>query len=80
MNLQQAVDAPRLHHQWLPDEVKWEPFGLVPDVQRALQAKGHKLAEKPGNMGDAECIMIEPNTGVRLGASDPRSDGKAIGY
>jgi gamma-glutamyltranspeptidase/glutathione hydrolase len=81
MNIQQAIDAPRIHHQWLPDELVGEPFGLSGDTQRALIARGHKLAEKPRYLGDAEGIMIEEKTGIRLGATDPRrSDGQAIGY
>src|SRR5882724_3467886 len=80
MNIQQAIDAPRIHHQWLPDEVVWEPYGLSGDTQRALTSRGHKLA-KPRYLGDAEGIMIEEKTGVRLGATDPRrSDGMAVGY
>jgi gamma-glutamyltranspeptidase/glutathione hydrolase len=80
MHLQQAIDAPRVHHQWLPDQITYEPFGLVPDVMRRLQSMGHKLVDKPRYMGDAEAIMIEDQTGVRLGASDPRLDGRAVGY
>jgi gamma-glutamyltranspeptidase / glutathione hydrolase len=81
MGIQQAIDFPRIHHQWLPDELVGEPFGLSGDTQRALSSRGHKLAEKPRYLGDAEGIMIEEKTGVRLGATDPRrSDGLAIGY
>jgi gamma-glutamyltranspeptidase/glutathione hydrolase len=80
MNIQQAIDAPRIHHQWLPDELVGEPFGLSGDTQRALTARGHTLA-KLRYLGDAEGIMIEEKTGVRLGATDPRrSDGQAVGY
>ncbi|HET6973244.1 MAG TPA: gamma-glutamyltransferase [Pyrinomonadaceae bacterium] len=80
MNIQQAIDFPRIHHQWLPDELVGEPFGLSGDTQKALAARGHKLA-KLRYLGDAEGIMIEEKTGVRLGATDPRrSDGLAIGY
>ncbi|HJP93145.1 MAG TPA: gamma-glutamyltransferase [Pyrinomonadaceae bacterium] len=80
MNIQQAIDFPRIHHQWLPDELVGEPFGLSGDTQKALIARGHKLA-KLRYLGDAEGIMIEEKTGVRLGATDPRrSDGLAIGY
>jgi len=80
MNIQQAIDAPRIHHQWLPDELVGEPFGLSGDTQRALTARGHTLA-KLRYLGDAEGIMIEEKTGMRLGATDPRrSDGQAIGY
>jgi gamma-glutamyltranspeptidase/glutathione hydrolase len=80
MDIQQAIDAPRIHHQWLPDEFVWEPYGLSGDTQRVLSALGHRLA-KPRYLGDAEGIMIEEQTGVRLGATDPRrSDGMAVGY
>lgn len=81
MNIQQAIDAPRVHHQWLPDELVWEPYGLSGDTQRALANRQHKLVTKPRYMGDAQGIMIEEKTGVRLGATDPRrSDGLAVGY
>ena len=80
MNIQEAIDFPRIHHQWLPDELVGEPFGLSGDTQRALTSRGHKLA-KLRYLGDAEGIMIEEKTGMRLGATDPRrSDGQAIGY
>jgi len=80
MNIQQAIDAPRIHHQWLPDELVFEPYGLSGDTQNALLARGHKFA-KPRYLGDAEGIMIEEETGMRLGATDPRrSDGLAVGY
>jgi gamma-glutamyltranspeptidase/glutathione hydrolase len=80
MNIQQAIDAPRIHHQWLPDELVYEPYGLSGDTQEALRSRGHKLG-KPRYLGDAEGIMIEEKTGIRLGATDPRrSDGQAVGY
>ncbi|MGA9767799.1 MAG: gamma-glutamyltransferase [Blastocatellia bacterium] len=80
MNLQQAIDAPRFHHQWMPDHIRWEPFGLNRDTRAALEKRGHSLAEKPGYMGDAEGIMIDPQSNMRLGARDPRLGGAAIGY
>ncbi|HXG94519.1 MAG TPA: gamma-glutamyltransferase [Blastocatellia bacterium] len=80
MNIQQAIDAPRIHHQWMPDQVRWEPMGLNADTRKALEKRGHKFAERPGYMGDAEGIMIEPKTGMRLGASDPRLGGVPVGY
>ena len=80
MNIQDAIDAPRIHHQWLPDELVGEPSGFSSDTQRALAARGHTLG-KLRYLGDAEGIMIEEKTGVRLGATDPRrSDGLAVGY
>ena len=80
MDIQQALDFPRIHHQWLPDELIFEPYGLSGDTQKALTALGHKLS-RPRYLGDAEGIMIEEKTGMRLGATDPRrSDGLAVGY
>src|ERR1041385_757476 len=72
MNIQQAIDAPRIHHQWLPDELVYEPYWLSGDTQKALTKSGHKLVKKPRYLGDCEGIMIEEKTGVRLGATDPR--------
>jgi gamma-glutamyltranspeptidase/glutathione hydrolase len=80
MNIQQAIDSPRIHHQWLPDEITHEPYGLSADTQRALAARGHKLTTRPRYMGDAHGIMIEEKTGMRLGASDARNEGAAVGY
>lgn len=80
MNIQQAIDAPRIHHQWLPDEITYEPFKLSVETQSALEVLGHKLVSTPRFMGDAHGIMIESRTGMRLGASDPRNDGVPIGY
>ncbi|HEV2912485.1 MAG TPA: gamma-glutamyltransferase [Pyrinomonadaceae bacterium] len=89
MNLQQAVDAPRIHHQWLPDELYYEPYGLSADTERALRSRGHLLTLRPeykgptrqAFMGDVQGVMIEERSGVRLGASDPRrSDGLPAGY
>jgi gamma-glutamyltranspeptidase / glutathione hydrolase len=82
MNIQQAIDAPRIHHQWFPDVVRHEPLGLSSDTLRVLESFGHKLEEAttPRNIASAEGIMIEAGTGMRLGASDPRNDGVPVGY
>jgi gamma-glutamyltranspeptidase / glutathione hydrolase len=80
MNMQEAIDSPRIHHQWLPDEIRDEPLGLSADTRRALESRGHKFATKSFYMSDAQGIMIEDKTGMRLGASDARQDGAAVGY
>ncbi|PYS94053.1 MAG: gamma-glutamyltransferase [Acidobacteria bacterium] len=88
MNMQQAIDAPRIHHQWLPDELDFEPYGLSADTERILKARGHQAFVRPnagwttggGYMGDAQGVMIEPQTNARLGASDSRHEGVALGY
>jgi gamma-glutamyltranspeptidase/glutathione hydrolase len=79
MNIQQAIDWPRVHHQWMPDEIAYEPYGLAPDALNKLKAMGHKFGS-PRYMGDAEGIMIEDKTNIRLGGSDPRTDGKSVGH
>jgi gamma-glutamyltranspeptidase/glutathione hydrolase len=78
MNIQQAIDAPRIHHQWYPDEIRYEPYGMSPDTLNVLKALGHKFGT-PGYNASATGIMIDEK-GVRLGAIDSRSDGEAIGY
>jgi gamma-glutamyltranspeptidase/glutathione hydrolase len=80
MNLEEAIDSPRIHHQWLPDEIRDEPLGLSADTRRALEARGHRFASEPIYMSDAQGIMIEEKTGMRLGASDARQEGAAVGY
>ena len=79
MNVQEAVDAPRFHHQWLPDEIRLERQGFPADVVNALTALGHKTSVE-SDMGDVHAIMIDPKTGARLGASDPRMNGRTVGY
>jgi gamma-glutamyltranspeptidase / glutathione hydrolase len=81
LDIEEAVNAPRFHHQWLPDEIIVEDR-LSPDTMNVLRSKGHKLQidYSWGDWGDGECIMIDPRTGERLGASDGRNNGKAVGY
>ncbi len=80
MGIQEAVDAPRIHHQWLPDRILAEKGAIVRDVENALHARGHRIDSRE-TIGDAHCIMIEPKTGIRLGAPDPRVGlSKASGY
>ncbi len=85
LNVQQAVNAPRFHQQWQPDWVYVERVGFSPDTLSLLRNMGHKIAtEDPvwasGYWGDAEVIEINPKTGERLGGTDARNNGKAVGY
>jgi gamma-glutamyltranspeptidase/glutathione hydrolase len=81
MPVMQAVEAPRINHQWLPDIVQYERHRMSTDTQNALQAMGHKLEIRPINQGGAETVMIDPATNLRLGASDIRKpDAKSVGY
>lgn len=83
MDLPRAIAAPRLHHQWLPDLAEFEPYAISEDVRTKLESMGHKLTppRSTNRWGDAEGILIDPTSGERIGASDPRSaDAAAIGY
>jgi gamma-glutamyltranspeptidase / glutathione hydrolase len=79
LTIQEAVDAPRIHHQWMPDKLVIERIGFAQDVIDALKARGHSL-ETRRSIGDCHAIMIDARTGVRLGAADTRMDGVAVGY
>ena len=86
MNIQEAVNAPRFHNQWLPDAVNVEQW-FSPDTVKSLEQLGHKVEMGETVAGDwtpywadGECIAIDQKTGERLGASDVRNNGKAVGY
>jgi gamma-glutamyltranspeptidase/glutathione hydrolase len=79
LDIQQAVAAPRFHHQWLPDSITMEKVGFSPDTEKSLSNFGHKL-DLRNYWSDGECIAIDPKTGERLGAPDPRNNGAAAGY
>jgi gamma-glutamyltranspeptidase/glutathione hydrolase len=79
MNAQEAVDAPRFNHQWLPDLVRYERHGLSRDTQDALAARGHQLSEVE-SQGVAESILVDAKSGLLEGGCDRRApDGAAIG-
>jgi gamma-glutamyltranspeptidase/glutathione hydrolase len=80
LNIQQAVNAPRFHNQWMPDNILIEPTGISPDTVGILERMGHKVVRSRNFLGDAECIEIDERTGERLGASDGRNEGKAVGF
>lgn len=85
MNVAQAVEMPRFHHQWLPDQINFEHFSFAPEVQIKLKEKGHHLIELPIGLvaypGHAMSIAIDFQTGYRMGAADSRAaDGGAAGY
>jgi gamma-glutamyltranspeptidase / glutathione hydrolase len=79
MNIQEAVDSPRIHHQWYPDQIFFERRGLPKDVIENLERRGHKLVERAGYQGEVQAILIDEN-GVKYGAVDPRGYGLAMGY
>jgi gamma-glutamyltranspeptidase/glutathione hydrolase len=86
MNIQEAVNAPRFHHQWLPDRVSVEQW-FSPDAIKSLEQMGHKIeigetieGDWTPYWSDGECIAIDLVTGERLGASDGRHNGRPVGY
>lgn len=76
MDVQTAVNAPRQHHQWFPDELTFE--GKNPDLAKKLETLGHNVRTQ--KQGDAHSIWIDPKTGTYHGAADRRINGKAAGY
>ncbi len=80
MNMQQAVDAPRMHMQWYPDEIFVEPGYLTASTQAALEAMGYRFKPVPA-WGADEAILVNPKTHLLEGANDRRRPaGLAIGY
>jgi gamma-glutamyltranspeptidase/glutathione hydrolase len=80
MTIQQAVDAPRFHHQWLPDVIQYEKGAFAPEVVTELKGMGYTLKQY-GKWGAAEAILVDPVTGALEGGSDYRHPaGAAMGY
>ncbi len=78
MDVQEAVDGPRLHHQWFPDEVRFEGISQFPKTVAALRALGHQVSGT--RQGDAHTIWVNPRTGGYVGAADKRLSGSSLGY
>lgn len=80
MNAEQAVDAPRIHMQWFPDEIQYEPGALDDATIETLRADGYAF-KQIRQWGSAQAIIVDPKTGVLTGGSDRRrSSGAALGY
>lgn len=80
MNIQEAVDAPRFHHEWLPDVVTYERHGLSPDTVALLETRGHSLTTL-GRQGTAQAIFYDSDNDLLAGAADRRWAGSsAAGY
>jgi gamma-glutamyltranspeptidase/glutathione hydrolase len=78
LNVQEAIDAPRFHHQWLPDVIRYERYGLSPDTIALLKARGHALSEA-SSQGVAEGILFDAKSGLLEGGVDRRAaDGAAV--
>ncbi len=78
MDVRQAVDAPRLHHPWFPDEITFEGTAEHAAAVERLRARGHRVAGS--SQGDAHTIGLDPRGGAYLGAADRRINGKASGF
>jgi gamma-glutamyltranspeptidase/glutathione hydrolase len=78
MDAQSAINAPRFHHQWLPDQIFMEQ-DFSEEMEKALQARGFAVKRR-GHIGLVNAIGIDAKTGERLGAADPRDKGAAVGY
>ncbi len=80
MNVQQAVNAPRIHMQWLPDEVQYEPGALSASTMETLRGMGYTFREIH-SWGSAQAVLVDPQSGVRYGGTDRRHpSGLAAGY
>ena len=79
MNAQAAINSPRFHQQWIPDEVLLEP-NFSETVAEDLEGRGFSIDSKRRWLGEVEAIGIDPKTGERLGAPDPRRNGAAASY
>jgi len=80
MTIQEAIDAPKIHHQWLPDMIFYEKFGIPKDVLENLARKGHHLAVRRKMHSETNAIMICPRSGTLLGGADSRLSAVAVGY
>jgi len=78
MDAQEAVSAPRFHHQWRPDQISVEPE-IPRDVIEALRRRGHRVKRSERRWSSAQLIVVDQETGTFSGGSDPRSDGIPIG-
>ena len=80
MDIAKAIEAPKMHHQWLPDVTYFESWGFSPDTERMYEEMGHKLNYR-SSQGRAMGILIDWNNEMYYGAADSRSyHGKASGY
>ena len=79
LDIQQAVNLPRFHNQWMPDKVFLERDGFSTDTVEKLRAAGYKI-QWIDSIGECEAIEIDSKTGWRFSAADARGDGKAVGY
>lgn len=80
MNIQDAVDAPRVHYQWMPDKIFYESHSISHDVMANLRKIGYTLEQSPVHNARVQAMMFDNSRGLLLGGPDPREEGVAIGY
>jgi gamma-glutamyltranspeptidase / glutathione hydrolase len=78
MDAQSAINAPRFHHQWLPDVLLMEKL-FTPEMEEQMKSRGYEVKRR-GHIGLINAIGIDPKNNERCGAADPRDSGSAIGY
>jgi gamma-glutamyltranspeptidase/glutathione hydrolase len=75
MNIQAAIDAPKLHHQWMPDRILFEPMGVNPDTQKIMQGMGHIFGDRSFQFGDVQAVLYDKKRQQWSGGSDSRHGG-----
>ena len=83
--IKEAVEAPRFHHQWMPNVIVAEPLAISPETRQRLVRMGHKVRihsdpNHNNTIGSAHCIYVDPETGWYFGATDSRRESGAAGY
>jgi gamma-glutamyltranspeptidase / glutathione hydrolase len=79
MTMQQAVDALRFHHQWLPDRTTFEEGGFTEKTLIRMRERGYKIDSQKNTIGRMDCILVLPD-GTYEGGSDVRADDTSVGY
>lgn len=75
MNIQAAIDAPKLHHQWMPDRILSEPWGINPDTKKIMQSMGHNFGDRVFQFGDVQAVLYDKKRQQWSGGSDSRHGG-----
>ncbi len=79
MNIEEAVEQPRFHHQWLPDVIQIEPIGYSKETLNVLSEMGHQIKLR-SSIGEANCIQIDSKSGLLFGSGDSRRGAIARGF
>jgi len=77
MNIEDAVESSRFHHQWLPDMIQFESSRFSSETIQTLENRGHAIQYR-GSIGEANCIQVED--GLIFGSADSRRNSSAVGY